>query len=274
MKPVAFDYERPRTIGEAVRLLSESPDAKIIAGGQTLGPMLNLRLVQPALLVDVTRIPELTRIEETDDAVILGACVTHAAIEDKRIADPSHGFLAEVARGIAYRAVRTRGTVGGSLAHADPAADWLSCLIALGAEVLLTGLSGQRRLTLTEFVRGALDTQLEPDEILDGIHIPKLSKRARAGFAKICRKSGEFADAIGVVVHDADRRALHLVAGAVQGQPIVIAAGNEGNPGASWPPPVETLREKLEQAGLGGDAYELNIHMAALERAIRNAQAS
>ncbi len=98
MKPVAFDYERPRTIAEAVRLLSGNPDAKMLAGGQTLGPMLNLRLVQPSLILDITRIPELTRVEEDGRAVVLGACVTHAAIEDKRITDPSNGFLAEVAQ--------------------------------------------------------------------------------------------------------------------------------------------------------------------------------
>jgi aerobic carbon-monoxide dehydrogenase medium subunit len=273
MKPVAFDYARPRTIDDAVRLLAENPGAKVLAGGQTLGPMLNLRLVQPSLIVDVTRIPELTRIEDEGDAVVLGACVTHAAIEDERIEDPSHGFLARVARGIAYRAVRTRGTIGGSLAHADPAADWLTCLTALGAQVLLCGPRGRRRLALGEFVRGALDTELGEDELLDGVRIGKLSKGARAGFAKICRKAGDFADAIGAVVHDADRGVLRLVAGATQGRPILIDA-TEGGPGASWPPALEPLRDHLRQAGFAGDTYELNIHMAAIERAVENAPAS
>ena len=272
MKPVAFDYERPHTIEGAVGILSGNSDAKILAGGQTLGPMLNLRLVQPTLIVDVTRIPDLTRIEEEDDAVTLGACITHAAIEDSRFADPSNGFLAEVARGIAYRAVRTRGTIGGSLAHADPAADWLSCLLAVGAEVLLTGPRGKRRVALKEFVRGALDTELAPDEVLEGVRIPRFSRKARAGFAKICRKSGEFADAIGAVVHDSDRGVLQLVAGATRGQPILINGEAEGL-GASFPPPLEPVREKLKQSGLVGDAYELNIHMAAIKRAIANAQA-
>jgi carbon-monoxide dehydrogenase medium subunit len=273
MKPVAFDYERPRTIAEAVRLLSENPDAKILAGGQTLGPMLNLRLVQPALIIDVTRIAELARIEENGGAVTLGACVTHAAIEDKRITDPSNGFLAEVAHGIAYRAVRTRGTIGGSLAHADPAADWLSCLIALGAEVLLTSRRGNRCVALNAFMRGALDTELERDEILDAVRIPRLSARARAGFAKICRKSGDFADAIGAVVHDPDNGVLRFVAGATQGRPIVIDAATSGLD-SSFPPPLEPLRRKLEQSGLAENVYELNIHMAAIKRAVEKARAS
>ena len=273
MKPVAFDYERPRTLAEAVRLLSANPDAKILAGGQTLGPMLNLRLVQPTLIIDVTRIAELTRVEEDGEAVTIGACVTHASIEDQWIVDPSNGFLAEVAHGIAYRAVRTRGTIGGSLAHADPAADWLSCLIALGAEVLLTGPRGKRRIALTEFMRGALDTELEPDEIMDGVRIPRLSRKARAGFAKICRKSGDFAEAIGAVLHDPERGVLRLVAGATQGRPIVIDATTSGID-ATFPPVLEPVCEKLKQSGLAADVYELNIHMAAITRAIAKAQAS
>ena len=139
MKPVAFDYARPASVAEALRMLAGNAEAKVLAGGQTLGPMLNLRLAQPALLVDITRIPELAAVTEDADAVTIGATVTHAAIEDGRVTDPTGGFLRRVARGIAYRAVRTRGTIGGSLAHADPAADWLSCLTALGAEVLIAG---------------------------------------------------------------------------------------------------------------------------------------
>jgi carbon-monoxide dehydrogenase medium subunit len=273
MKPAPFDYERPRTLGEALRLLAQAPDAKVLAGGQTLGPMLNLRLAQPGLLVDITRIPELTRVEEDGEAVVLGACITHASIEDGRIADPTNGFLARVASGIAYRAVRNRGTVGGSLAHADPAADWLSCLVALGADILVTGTSGQRRLPLTEFVRGAMATDLAHDEIIEGVRIPKLPKRAQAGYAKICRKAGEFADAIGVAVRDPERGALTLVAGATQGSPILVDTAVLAS---AWPPKADAalLKESLRRSGFAGDAYELNIHAAALGRAIAKAAAA
>jgi carbon-monoxide dehydrogenase medium subunit len=273
MKPAAFAYARPRTLEEAVRLLAENPDAKLLAGGQTLGPMLNLRLVQPGLVVDITRIEELARVEDEGGFVTLGACVTHAAIEDGRITDPSNGFLAEVAHGIAYRAVRNRGTIGGSLAHADPAADWLSCLTAIGADILLTGPHGRRRLALGDFVRGAMDTELRHDEIVDGVRIPKFAKGARAGFAKICRKTGEFAEAIGVAVSDAERGVLRLVAGATQGRPIVIDASGTGS-GAGFPSATDAraLREELRLAGFTGDSYELNVHAAALGRAVERAQ--
>ncbi|MGE8942300.1 FAD binding domain-containing protein [Leptospira interrogans] len=272
MKPVAFDYARPQTVEEAVSLLSTQPDAKIIAGGQTLGPMLNLRLAQPALLIDITRISELASVEETADAITLGGTVTHAAIEDRRIAvDPSHGFLAHVAKGIAYRAVRTRGTVGGSLAHADPAADWLSCFTALAADLLIAGPGGRRRTPLSTFMRGALDTDLASDEIVVGISIRKLSRKARCGYHKICRKTGEFAEAIGVAVHDPERSVLRLVAGSTQGRPIVIDGKVVGlsdlNPDA-----LDTSRmsDHLREAGMD-DPYEISIHVAALRRAMQGA---
>ena len=205
-------------------MLAGNPGAKVLAGGQTLGPMLNLRLAQPTLLVDITRIPELAAVTEDADAVTIGATVTHAAVEDGRVTDPTGGFLARVARGIAYRAVRNRGTIGGSLAHADPAADWLSCLSALGAHVMIAGAAGTRRVGLAGFVRGALETELGGDELLTAVRIPKFSRAARFGFHKICRKTGEFADAIGVVAYDPERQLTRIAASTGVGPPVVIDA--------------------------------------------------
>jgi aerobic carbon-monoxide dehydrogenase medium subunit len=224
MKPAAFDYVRPATVAEALGALAGTPGAKVLAGGQTLGPMLNLRLAQPAVLVDITRIPELAAVSEDKDAVTIGATVTHAAIEDGRIPDPTGGFLARVARGIAYRAVRTRGTIGGSLAHADPSADWLACLTALRADVLIAGPRGSRRVPVQAFVRGAMETELAPEDLIVGIRIPRSSPGTRFGFHKICRKTGEFADAIGVVVADPEHDCICVVAGANTGRPLIIRA--------------------------------------------------
>jgi len=275
MKPVPFDYARPRTIEEAIGLLAGIPDAKVLAGGQSLGPMLNLRLAQPSLLVDITRIAELSYVEEASDTIAVGSTVTHAAIEDGRIEDPAHGFLSRVAHGIAYRAVRTRGTVGGSLAHADPAADWLSCFVGLGAEVIIAGPGGRRREPLATFIRGALDVDLAPDEVLASVRIPRLSTRARCGYSKICRKTGEFAEAIGVAVHDPERAVLRLVAGSTGGRPIVIDGEGMDLRGMDLHTvDVAGLEERLRQAGLGEDTYELKIHAAALRRAIQEALAA
>jgi carbon-monoxide dehydrogenase medium subunit len=121
MKPVAFDYERPTTLADAATLLSEANGfSKVLAGGQSLGPMLNLRLAQPDLLVDITSIPELTAIADAVNHLEIGACVTHADIEDGRVPDHFAGLLRHVACRIAYRAVRNRGTIGGSIAHCRP----------------------------------------------------------------------------------------------------------------------------------------------------------
>lgn len=271
MKPAPFEYVRPQTVGEAVRLLATTPDAKVLAGGQTLGPMLNLRLAQPAVLIDIGRIPELAAVTEERDAIIIGATVTHAAIEDGRILDPTRGFLAQVARGIAYRAVRTRGTIGGSLAHADPAADWLSALTALGAEVAIVGSRSNRRVALSAFVRGAMETELAADDVLLGVRIPRFSRQARFGFHKICRKTGEFAEAIGVVVEDPERSFRSLVAGATGGRPLAIAMTAEAGPKGLT---IAQARRLLELNGFSGDRYELQLHAVALKNACAEAYAA
>lgn len=266
MKPARFDYARPASLGEAVALLGTGERVvKCLAGGQSLGPMLNLRLVQPDLLVDITRIPELTRVEEDGDGLLLGACTTHAAIEDGRVPDVTGGVLPAVAQGIAYRAVRSRGTIGGSLAHADPAADWLTCLTTLGAEIVIHGSSGRRKLAVAEFMRGGFETALEADEILEAVRIPRLGAGARWGYYKVNRKTGEFAHAIGAVLHDPERGVCRAVAGATESRPIVI---EDAGPLIEAPDRA-ALFELLREGGLGADAYSLQIHAVALERAIR-----
>jgi carbon-monoxide dehydrogenase medium subunit len=262
MKPAPFDYVRPATVAEALRVLAGAPGTRVLAGGQTLGPMLNLRLAQPSLLVDITRIPELAAVTEEAGSVTIGATVTHAAIEDGRIPDPTGGFLSRVARGIAYRAVRTRGTIGGSLAHADPSADWLACLTALDAEVVI-GKGTTFLLPLSEFVRGAMETQLEPDALILGVRIPRFSRDSRFGFHKICRKTGEFADAIGVVVADPSRGRTYVAAGATLGRPLIVRT--EAAEQASVA--VDVARTLLKSAGFAGDDCSLALHAAALKRA-------
>jgi aerobic carbon-monoxide dehydrogenase medium subunit len=268
MKPVAFDYVRPRSVAQALAMLSGSHGAKVLAGGQTLGPMLNLRLAQPSLLVDITRIDELAAVSETGDTVTIGATVTHAAIEDGRLPDPTGGFMREIARGIAYRAVRTRGTIGGSLAHADPAADWLTSLSALGASVLIAGGTGRRQVAVASFVRGALETELGEQELLTGIRLPKFTAGARFGFHKICRKTGEFADAIGVAVHDPARQVMRIATSRPAGGPIVVDA-SDLEPGRGRLPDTAEVQRRLVSAGLVGDSYETKLHVVAVRRALQ-----
>jgi aerobic carbon-monoxide dehydrogenase medium subunit len=273
MKPAAFDYVRPRDVAGAVRALGAAPGAKVLAGGQTLGPMLNLRLAQPAVLVDITRIGELAAVAEDSHSVTLGAIVTHAAIEDGLTKDPTGGFLARVARGIAYRAVRTRGTIGGSLAHADPAADGISTLAALGADVEVAGAGGRRRVAVADFVRGAMEADLGAEELVVGVRIPRFSKAARFGFHKICRKVGEFADAIGVVAIDPEARCARAVAGATGGKPLAmdLPGGDSGQRAEALS--VSEAEALLRGANFAGDAYHLKLAAVALQRAHREALA-
>jgi len=216
MKAPAFELARPAGLADAVSLLAR-PGASALAGGQSLGPMLNLRLARPALLVPIAHLAVLREVSEAVASVTIGACVTHAAIADGRVPDVGMNLLTRVAEGIAYRAVRTRGTIGGSLCHADPAADWVTVLTALGAEVLTTE---DRVLPLRDFMRSAFRTALNPGELLRAVRIPKLSPAARWGYVKACRKPGEFAHAMAAVL--VDRGVTRAVIGATGGTPIVL----------------------------------------------------
>jgi carbon-monoxide dehydrogenase medium subunit len=224
MKPVAFDYERPVTLADAAHLLGQSRGfAKILAGGQSLGAMLNLRLAQPDLLVDITSIPELTAVTDAADHLEIGACVTHADIEDGRVADHFAGLLRQVAGRIAYRPVRNRGTIGGSIAHADPAADWLSALALIDAKAVVWSRAGTRTIAVADLVVSSFTTVLQPDDLIRSIRVPKLSAGARWGFYKFSQKAGEFAHAIGGVLHDPARPVFRAVIGAIETAPIVVA---------------------------------------------------
>src|SRR5260221_2222758 len=203
MKAAPFAYERPLDLNIVTALMAEAKDtAKIIAGGQSLGPMLNLRLVQPDLIIDIAGLSELKQAEHCGDELVIGACITHGDIEDGRIPDVTRGAMQRVAGAIAYRAVRNRGTIGGSLSHADPAADWVSALSALGARVMLRRITGVRDLAVEEFVTGALESALQPGEIVEAVRVPVMRPSARWGYVKACRKPGEFDRAIaaGVLV--------------------------------------------------------------------------
>lgn len=273
MKPVRFDYVRPADLAQAVTLASrEDAVVKFLAGGQSLGPMLNLRLVRPDLLIDITGIAELKRVERSADAVTIGSCITHADIEDGRIDDMTGGALRGVAAGIAYRAVRNRGTVGGSLAHADPSADWISALAALGAEVVVQGARQERRIPVENLMTGVFECSLTAGELLSGIRIPRLSQGARWGYYKSCRKTGEFAQAIGAYLHDPDRSVSRAVIGATGGKPIVFADAGRlfGSPGKEETFDRRAVEQAMTTHGLI-DPIEQQIHFVCLRRAIAQA---
>lgn len=264
MKATAFEYARPRDVAEALKLLAEGGEgAKAAAGTQSLGPMLNLRVLQPTLLVDLRHIDELRAATETPDAVTFGACVTHAGIEDGRVPDPTRGFMREVASNIAYRAVRNRGTIGGSLVHADPAGDWPSALALLGATAIVAGAGGRREIPVDRFITGIFETVLGQGEILVGLRVPRFSSRARFGYWKFCRKMGEFPQAIGGALDDRERGAARAVMGALPGAPYVIADARA----LLHRPDDAACAAVADVAGVGGDPYSRQLHAVALRRA-------
>ena len=260
MKPAPFELARPANLAEAAAALARhAGGARLLAGGQSLGPMLNLRLVRPPMLVAIAHLPELGAVAEEADAVTIGAAVTHSAIADGRTPDMG-GILARIAQGIAYRAVRNLGTIGGSLCHADPAADWLTALTALGASVLTWREAGGRAIPLAQFVTGAFRTALETGEIVQAVRVPRSSPQARWGYYKACRKPGEFAHAMAAVLDDPARGIRRAVIGAVGGPPVVLE-GERVTPAAA--------EDALRAAGL--DAVARRMQAVALKRALEAA---
>lgn len=271
MKAPAVDYVRPRSLAEAVDLLAEHRDeARVIAGGQSLVAMMNLRVASPGLLIDISRLPELSSVSDDADAVILGACVTHAAIEDGRVADPSRGLMPRVAASLAYRAIRNRGTIGGSLALSDPAAEWPAVLAALDADVMVCGSGGQRSVRCTEFATGVFETTLAADEIIESVRIPKLSADARWGYLKLCRKAGEFASSLAVAIADHRRGHCRVVLGAANGAPLVL----DGTSRLVFSGGSQDMRNAVaadldRAASRQFDEFQRNLHMVAAMRAVR-----
>ncbi|EHY91003.1 FAD binding domain-containing protein [Saccharomonospora azurea] len=174
MIPAPFDYVRPSTVDEAVRALSEAgEDAKLIAGGQSLLPVLRLRMAAPTTLVDLGRISEMRGVRDDGDAIVIGAMTTHhEVVNDPLIADHAE-LLAKATATVADPQVRHRGTFGGSLAHADPAGDLLAPALALGAELVVRGMDGSRTVAATEFFSDFFTTSMRPDEILVEVRVPK-----------------------------------------------------------------------------------------------------
>jgi len=276
MKPAAFEFVRARTLSEATTVLLESNGAaRVVAGAQSLGPMLNLRLAQPDLLVDITSIPELTAVTDAGDHLDIGACVTHADIEDGRIPDHFTGLLRHVAGRIAYRAVRNRGTIGGSIAHADPAADWISTLALIDAKAVVWAGGRDRPMSVADLVISSFTTGLGTAELIRSIRVPKLSAGARWGFYKFNQKAGEFAHAIGGVLYDPARSSFRAVIGAIETAPIVIAEANSLFPGGFGPDLAERFDRKaalrlLDRKNVK-DEYFRSLALVVLKRAAQQA---
>lgn len=193
MIPAPFDYVRVDTIDEALSLLSQNEDAKILAGGHSLIPAMKLRLAQPSLLVDISRIKDLAYVREEDGQICIGAMTTHYQIESSALLKSICPLLPDCASHIGDMQVRNKGTIGGSVAHADPAGDWPAAIIALNAEMVATSKNGERTIKADDFFVDMLTTALEPGEILREIRIKKTNGRTGHAYVKMPHPASGFA---------------------------------------------------------------------------------
>jgi carbon-monoxide dehydrogenase medium subunit len=254
MKPASFRYARAASLAEAIALLAAGPgDAKILAGGQSLVPMLNMRLVRPAVLVDVNGVRELAGIARTPGGGLrIGALTRHAELAASAAVIERAPLLAEAARHVGHAAIRNQGTLGGSLAHADPAAELPAALLAIDARLRISGSRGAREVAADAFFRGLLTTALEADEILTAVEVP--AQPPGWGFVELARRPGDFALAgVAAVVRvgregEAERsESVRLVGFGVGDRPLRLTAAERLLAGA--PLDAETAARAGRAAG-------------------------
>lgn len=220
MKPAAFDYARPDSVDEAVELLAEhGDDARIIAGGQSLVPMLNMRLVRPEVLIDISRLSELKGIDAAGDAVSVGAATTQGAFARWEGLDAALPLVAQAFPHIGHFQTRNRGTVCGSLCHADPSSELPLCLALLGGAIELRSKRGTRRVSAEDFQQGILSTAKEPDELAVRAIFPKAAARASFAFDEFHHRHGDFAVVAVAARREGER--LSLAVGGVADKPAV-----------------------------------------------------
>jgi carbon-monoxide dehydrogenase medium subunit len=252
VKSPAFAYAKPASLAEALSLL-ERPGAKILAGGQSLIPSLNMRLSSPALLVDIGGLEELKAIEVKADGVRIGALATHSRIAKSPEIRAQVPLLAEAAPHIAHPAIRNRGTIGGSLALADPAAEYPACAVALNGVLVVQGKRGERRIPAGKFFKGLFETELKPDEILVAAEFPAAKKGDRNVFLELARRHGDYAT-VGLAAHN-DR----VVFFSVSSKPVLLSLSDA----------KKSLKEKLQPTADLYHSAATKLHLAGvlLERA-------
>lgn len=227
MKPVAFDYHRPETVSEAVVLLSEMrEEAAVLAGGMTLGPMLNMRLARPRAVIDVSRMQALKAISQTSKAIVTGAGVVQNDAMRSDVIGRELPLLAKALPWVGHFQTRNRGTLGGSVAHADPSAEIPLCLVTCGGTVVLQSRRRERRLLAREFFLGALATQRKPDEIITALEWPRTAADAGCSFAEIAQRHGDFAIAAAAcwlrLGADGRLKDVSVGVGGVESRPVAI----------------------------------------------------
>ncbi len=279
VKPAPFDYAKPATLDEVFGLLKTHGDgARLLAGGQSLLATLNMRLSAPAILVDITGLESLRGITIDDGTLRIGALTTHSEMANSRAVAEAAPLLTQAVPHIAHPAIRNRGTFGGSLAHADPAAELPACMLALEATLEIAGQGGTRTVAAADFFHGLYETALGPGEILVAAQIPVLQSDWRSGFSEFVRRTGDFAMAA-LAAHaqfDGETvRGLRLVYAGVDIRPVRAAAAERALVGNAVTPELlaearARLGEDLKPTGdlHASSAMKLHLSGVLLERVL------
>jgi carbon-monoxide dehydrogenase medium subunit len=283
-RPAEFTYHRPTSLDEAIELLSRDADSRPLAGGHSLLPMMKLRLAEPGTIVDIGRIPGLDGIEQDGDALRIGALATHASVAASELVRSHCLVLAVTAEGIGDRQVRNRGTIGGSVAHADPGADYPTVITALGSTMVVQGPGGEREIGADDFFTGVFTTALEQGELVRAVRVPVLGDGTGAAYEKHPHPASGYAVA-GVAavtrVEGGKCTRARVVVGGVTGTPVRATAAEQAMEIGIAPvdeAAIASAAEKVPEAlsGAIGDTYasgEYRVHLAQVlaKRAIRAA---
>jgi carbon-monoxide dehydrogenase medium subunit len=269
MKPARFQYHAPKTVDEALATLAAvaANDGRVLAGGQSLVPMMAFRLARPAHLVDINGVDALRRLEVADGKLVIGACVRHAAFHRPVVDGPLGALLSVVVRHIAHHPIRTRGTFCGSIAHADPASEWCAVVAALGAEMVARSTRGSRIIAADDFFAGIMTTTLAEDELLTEVRLPLLPPDTRFGFYEFNRRAGDFAIAMAVAIYrvsDGKIGEPRIAVGGAEPQPRRIAAAEQALAGRA--PGADSFKAAAERAAAAVDPMEDATTSAAYRR--------
>jgi carbon-monoxide dehydrogenase medium subunit len=285
MKLPPFEYACPTTVAEAVALLaSHDGEAKALAGGQSLVPMLAFRVASPSLIVDLRKLSELRQIKILPDGVTLGAMVRWRDILDDARLRTAHPLLVAAVAHVAHYQIRNRGTVGGGIAHADPAAEMPGIAVTCEATIAVIGKAGARVIEAADFFHGPLMTALEPDEIIVEIHLPAWPARRRFGFAEFARRRGDFAIAAAALFYDEDgegrARNVHVGVIGVADRPLRLGSVEQAVDGGAIDEAAVAKAAAAASAAVdppddihAGGAYRKVLVGVMVERALRSAAA-
>lgn len=275
MIPVSFEYFRPQTLSEAAALLMKhGDDAKVLAGGHSLIPAMKLRLAQPKVLIDIGGIADLNYIRERDGKIAIGALTTHYDIESSKLLVEKCPLLTEVAPQIGDMQVRNKGTIGGSLVHADPAADWPAAILALDAELDIATSSGRRTVKAVDFFVDMLQSAVKPNEILVEIRVPTTAKSV--AYVKFAQKASGFAIAGVAVVIDEKKKDVRIGVTGVAPKPYRARAVEKAlRSGAEFPAAAHKAAEGIEPLSDIHAVAEFRAHLARVNtrRALEQASA-